>query len=397
MQKKIIRQYYILSCLWSGVGLAFISAVYVSFLMKNGLNLFQVNMVNAVFFVSMFICEIPTGAFADIFGRKNSYIMACVIMCVSMIVYGLSHTFVGFLVAEILGAIGCDFCSGAFKAWFVDSLDHYGYTEDKCAIFCRNSYMSQASAGLGAVAGSYLYGLNPVLPWFASGAAMLLILVVACLIMKEDYFVKEKFSWRESYSKMRDMAVKSVRYGIEDKAVRFILVITGMQVFAAQALNMYWQPFFAGRGIGSGWFGLIFAGVMLMLIVGGLVISRMKVNGREKQLMIVMQMVMGTLAIAAALVPGTFCIVTLYLLHEIPRGASGPLRDSYLHKRIPSKERATIASFCEAAPDVGGALGLIVSGAIAQYCGIATAWVISGTILVLGAIWLGRNGKGKED
>ena len=70
-QRRLIRQYYTLSCLFNAGGLSIISAIYVSFLMKNGMSLLQVNLVNTAYFLTLFICEIPTGAFADIFGRKK--------------------------------------------------------------------------------------------------------------------------------------------------------------------------------------------------------------------------------------------------------------------------------------------------------------------------------------
>jgi sugar phosphate permease len=71
--------------------------------------------------------------------------------------------------------------------------------------------------------------------------------------------------------------------------------------------------------------------------------------------------------------------------------------DSYLQKRIPSGERATITSFCAVAPHIGGAIGLVVSGVIAQCFGITVAWVISGMSLIVGAIVISRNGNGKSE
>ena len=85
--QKIIRQYYLLSALFNSGGLQIISATYVAYLLNHNLSLFEINMVNAAFFTTLFICEIPTGAFADSFGRKNSFLMACLLLCVSMFIY----------------------------------------------------------------------------------------------------------------------------------------------------------------------------------------------------------------------------------------------------------------------------------------------------------------------
>jgi MFS family permease len=397
MYKKTLRQYYILSCLFNTGGLQIICAIYVAFLMKNGLNLLQVNLVNAAYFLTMFICEIPTGAFADIFGRKKAFVTACAIMCGSMVVYGLSHTFTGFLIAEVMAAIGCTFRSGAFQAWMVDSLKHQGYTGELRPIFSRNSMICQIGSGVGAITGSYLYVVNPALPWLVGGASMALTTVVAFFIMKEDYFVKAAFSWKRGLVSMGDIARKSMRYGLDDKAVRFVLIVTGMQIFSVQALNMYWQPFFKGQGISEQHLGFIFVGVIAMMAMGAWLALHMDVNGKEKRMILMMQAIAGLLAMAAPLVPGALFMVAIYLLHELPRGACSPLMDSYLQKRIPSGERATITSFCAVAPHIGGAIGLVVSGVIAQCFGITVAWVISGMSLIVGAIVISRNGNGKSE
>jgi len=397
MQKKIIRQYYTLSCLFNAGGMSVISAIYVTFLIHNGLNLLQVNLVNAIFFATLFICEIPTGAFADIFGRKTSFVIACGLMCVSMFVYGSSHALFGFATAEMLGAIGMTFRSGAFQAWLVDSLKHHGYDGEYNRIFGREGLIRQIGGGIGAVAGSYLAAYDPVLPWFVGSAVMAITTVYACIVMKEEYFVRGVFSLKRGLASMRDVAISSVRYGRDHKAVRFILVITCIQIFAVQALNMYWQPYFRDHKVSEQHLGFLFTGMMIAMAAGAFVASKLDCKGKEKKMIIRTQVLAGVLAITAVLIPGLPFIVILFLLHEMPRGCWNPLIDSYLQKRIPSRERATIASFCAIAPHIGGVVGLIVSGLIAQFFGISVAWLVSGASLIIGALLIARNGNDHPD
>ena len=397
MQRKIIRQYYVLSCLFSAGGVSVISAIYVTFLIHNGLNLLQVNLVNTIFFLTLFVCEIPTGAFADIFGRKTSFVTACGLMCASMLVYGSSHTFIGFAIAEVLGAIGSTFKSGAFQAWLVDSLKHHGYEGEYNHIFGRNSLICQIGGGIGAVAGSYMAAYKPALPWFVGGIVMAITTIVAYIIMKEEYFVRGVFSWKRGLSSMRDIAVQSVRYGTNHKPVRFILIITCIQIFAVQSLNMYWQPFFRDHKVSEQHLGFLFTGMMIVLAIGAFVASKLNCKGKEKKMIIRAQVCAGVLVITAVLVPGLPFIVILFLLHEMPRGCWNPLIDSYLQKRIPSHERATIASFCAIAPHIGGAIGLVVSGIIAQFFGIFVAWIVAGISLIVGALLVAKNGNSDPD
>jgi sugar phosphate permease len=60
-----------------------------------------------------------------------------------------------------------------------------------------------------------------------------------------------------------------------------------------------------------------------------------------------------------------------------------PIKETYLHDNIPSKERATVISFGSIAHHLGGAVGLLVSGLIALNGSIQLAWICSGLSLVV--------------
>lgn len=396
MQNKIIRQYLFLSALFSVGGLSIISAMYVTYLMSHGLSLFETNAVNAIYFFTLFICEIPTGAFADIFGRKKSFIVACLLMGASMFIYGAVTTFTGFVIAEIVGAVGSTFKSGAFRAWLVDRLKHHGFEGELSKVFAKENLVRQIAGGIGAIFGSYIAVVNMSLPWFIGGTTLLITAVFAMVMMKEEYFVPIKLSFKQGLISMKTVTVSSFHFARRDRAVRFVLIITGLQVFAFQALNMYWQPFFKSYGVAEKHFGFVFTTMMAGVALGAFIISRMNTAGREKQVIIITQILTGLAVLSTISLSGIGFVISAFVLHEMFRGAFDPLLGSFLHKRIPSSERATIDSFCSIAPHIAGSIGLLASGAIAEMFGIRFAWLISGLILIIGAIAV-RNGHKNKD
>lgn len=394
MHKKIIGQYYLLSFIASAGGLQIISAVYTTFLMKNGLNLLQVNLVNAVFFTTLFICEIPTGAFADVFGRKSSYVASAVLISLSMFIYGASSGFAGFLCAEIVAAISITFKTGAFQAWLVDSLKHHGYEGPLNKIFGRASLANQIGGGLGAIVGAYLASAKPSLPWFVGGAVMAGVALLAQLMMREEYFVKQTLSWKNGLASMYKTASSSLRYGAENKAVRFILVITFVQIYSVQSLNMYWQPFFRDFRVRDEHLGFLFTGMMIFIALGAFVASRVNAEGKERKIIVWSMACVGVAVILSAVSPILPLVLIFFMIHESGRGFWAPMADSYLQQRIPSDERATITSFCGMAPHIGGVAGLVLSGLIAELWSISTAWIMAGVTLILGAYFVRKNGNG---
>ncbi len=380
---RIINQYYALSFMFSAGGMSIISAIYVTYLLRHGLNLFEVNLVNAIFYVTLFTCEIPTGAFADVFGRKASFVTACALLSLSMIVYGISSTFAGFVLAEMIGAVGSTFRSGAFQAWLVDSLKHQGYEGQFNHIFGRESVINKIGGGLGALLGSYLTYYNSSYPWYYSCLVMFVCSIIAFIVMKESYFIRVKLSWLSGFISMRDITKSSIRYGVSDKSVRFILLMKGFQIFAVQSLNMYWQPYFKENGLLEYQLGYLYNGMMIALALGSYVASRYMIKGREDSVIVLLHASIGLLIICSIAVSGIWSLTILFILHEVPRGCLDPYMDNYIHKRVPSSERATILSFCSIAHHVGGAIGLLASGVIAQFYGIGIAWLVSGIFLIV--------------
>ena len=335
MQNKIIRQYYILSFLFTAFGISLIAATYVTFLIKNGLNLFEVNLVNAIFFLTLFICEIPTGAFADIFGRKNSFITSCALMGLSMFIYGYSRGFWGFVVAEIVGAIGATFSTGAFQAWLVDSLKHHDYEGDYSKIFARENLLTGIGGGFGAILGSYVAIINPSLPWFIGGSSLTIVAIIAHLIMKEEYFKRGTFSFGQGLLSMKAITITSMHYGLNHKPVRFDLIVTCIQIFSTQALNMYWQPYFKSQNVEEKNLGYIFVCITIAIAIGSLLISRFGSSSKDKSLLLKLQILTGISILATVLSTGLIPILVFFLIHEITRGCWKPVLDNYIYKPPP--------------------------------------------------------------
>ncbi|MFA7193938.1 MAG: MFS transporter [Candidatus Paceibacterota bacterium] len=394
MINKTIKEYYLLVFL-NSASMGFIASTYAMFLISNGLNLFQVNLVNFVFFLTLFIAEIPTGAFADVFGRKKSYLMSRLIMLCGFLVYYFSNNFAGFITAEFVIAVGCTFASGAFRAWFVDKLKHHGYTESLRNIFSRSAQISQLAVVAAGLFGAWISDISIKLPFVCSIITFGISFVVA-IFLKEDYFVPQKFSFRDGFDAMKNTVKSSINYGVKNKNVRFVLLVVMVMVFSVQPLNMYWQPFFAENLSGRTELGFVFVGIPLSLMLGAFFVPRLlKFIPNEKLALSFSQIGIGLMVVVTSLI-GFPASLVMFFAHEVFRGMFNPLKDAYLHDQIPSKERATIESFDSMFHHFGGAVGLLVSGFLAVRLGIHWTWFSFGSFLIaftVLVIWISRSRK----
>lgn len=392
--KETVRYYLLLRAV-SAFGVAFISAVYVTFLISKGLNLFEVNLVNFIFFTTLFICEIPTGAFADVFGRKLSFVLSCFLFALGMFVYGLADSFLGFAVAETIAAVGNTFASGAFQAWLIDRLKHQGYQGSVGSIFAKEQQIRSGMGIVAAVLGAYLADIRISLPWFMGGAVMTIAGILAVVYMKEeDEFIRQKFLFSAGVKSMIATIKISAHYGATNEAVRFILIMGVAQFFSVQAANMQWQPFFGQFLPNKTSFGFIFAGIAIAMILGSAIAPWFLKKVKDEKLAISFcQLAIGVGIGATVLFQSLVPALSIFLAHEIARGMYNPLRDVYLNDNIPSKERATLISFNAISHHIGGMLGLLVSGAVAEYLSLPSAWIFSGIVLVFATLLLLKNGK----
>lgn len=383
MIKSTIRQYYILLAI-TQVAIGMIAAMYVTFLLGKGLNLFEINLVNAAFFITLFVCEIPTGAFADVFGRKMSFILSCTLFAISMFLYGVSDSLPGFIIAEIIGAIGATFASGAFDSWFVDKLKFHDYTDPLGPLFSRATQIKHGARLSSALFGAFLADFSMVLPWLIGGSLFTVAGTTALFTMKEEYFERKTLSFRAGVNALTNTVKTSIEYGVRNENIRFVMILTLVLAFATMAPNMQWQPYFKNWLPSQLSMGFIFVGVSLSLMFGGWLAPKVlsRVTDERKALVVCLAVIgVGILGSVSLLVLPP--IIFFFLAHEVGRGAFEPIKTAYLHDNIPSKERATVISFESIAHHLGGVVGLIASGLLAEYGSIQLAWIVSGVSLLL--------------
>lgn len=100
----------------------FYSPVLIAFLKNNHLSAFQILSLFSIMSFITFILEIPSGHFADKYGRKNSLLIATFALFLSSIIFWFASVFNLFIVAAVLLGISGAFRSGADSALLYDTL-----------------------------------------------------------------------------------------------------------------------------------------------------------------------------------------------------------------------------------------------------------------------------------
>ena len=97
-------------------------AAWVLLLVSDGYSLIQVGFAETVFHIVSLMAEIPSGMFADVFGRKKSLVLSCIMTMCSAVVRGFIPGFAAVCVSVGFSALSYNFISGSDSAIAYDSL-----------------------------------------------------------------------------------------------------------------------------------------------------------------------------------------------------------------------------------------------------------------------------------
>ncbi len=361
--------------------MSFFFATYVPFLAERGMNLWQINVINAFFMAFIILAEMPTGSFADSFGRHRSVSAGCFLLGASFLVYYFSDAFYLFIIAEVIGAIGHTFTSGAMEAWLVDSLKIRGEDDLNNKVFRQELVFKSIGTVAGCILGSIIGGFNLSYPWLASALFMFICSIFAIFI-KENYQIGERIKQKNGLIKQVNEAW---HYGVKNKELLSIMIFGSLIAFSVQAINMQWTLLFKDSyGFSSPQLGFLFIGISLSVALGSRFSKIINKYFSEKSAIIIPQVITAFAIIVCSQVVGFTIVISAFLIHEFGRGIFNPLKQSYVNNRLKSESRATLLSLESMFAKLGALGGLLVSGFMAEMLSIKSAWLFSGVFFLLG-------------
>lgn len=384
IRKKEAKTVYYLVTFFYDLSLSFSFTTYVLFLLNAGLDPLQVNTVNFFFMLGNFFFEVPTGAFADTFGRRRSFLLSNLILSLAFFVYFFSDRMILFISAELIAALAFTFRSGALSAWVVDTMQVQGYKGRTDFVFSQAAIYSKVAFVLGGLIGAYLGNISLRIPWFAGGIFSLVSFFLAFHLMEESFVEVRKIKFRNTLKNMRQVINDSFAYGFKNKTILWLIISSIVTFFSFQALNMFWSPRFnelaGGKIYVLGW---LWVGFSSMMILGSYLSKKYTEKYRDfAPLMIFMVFVLSLPILVASFSDVFFVVAMLFMIYEIGRGINEPMKQAYLNRYIPSDKRATVLSFNSMMGRLGAALGLLVMGAVVKYASIQLSWVISALIML---------------
>src|SRR2546426_1118693 len=216
----------------------FLAPVYPLFLLSRGLDFLQINLILAIYLITIFVFEVPTGALADVAGRRFSFVLGCATRTAAFVLYSRARGFADCVPYEFIDAVGTTLVSGALEAWAVDGVQAEGDGQRVEGLFARANVIGRTFLMVGAVGCGYLAERDLRYPWLAAAAIFAATGVAGGGLMHETRRPRAHHARRSVARTVLD-GLGLVR---RSPVLLLLCTLALASAFAAFPIHMYWQP-----------------------------------------------------------------------------------------------------------------------------------------------------------
>lgn len=348
-----------------------------------GMSLTQVAAIESIFWITVVVAEVPTGAVADRWGRRVSLAFAGGIFCLGSVVFAFSSTYVILLVAYVTVALAMTLYSGAGHALVYDTLRQLGRTREYEKHIGRSEALAFGSMLMATLLAGPLVALAGYPATILAGAAAMGVAGLIALFLREPPRSEAEFTGQQPGHDGSTAAPRTP--GLFSNVLGGVLVVWRSKlllwyILAATLLSgvimvssdFLLQPFVVHHGVdpasgvdsGFAYSGIVMSPVAGML-VGSLIAAWVANRFGERRSLVLPLFVACLIFLVPTLWDSLWVVGAIGLLAAV-RGMSRPIATGYINRRIPSDQRATVLSMFELSAALLIAIILPQAGAVAD-------------------------------
>jgi MFS family permease len=326
-------------------GFMVVVPVFVPLLQGHGLSMTQVLQTQALFALTIALCEVPSGYLADLWGRRNAILVGSGLNALGFFSLLWADSFVDFLLYEFLLGIGFSLISGA----------------DLALLYDTEVYLREKGLRGGAGASKSLSRLIAV----EAGASGVAGIVAGVLLLwsMDAVVVVQAFTGFAPFllalllveaPRPAGAAEASAGHGANARRIVDMLLFGkpvvlwtafAIAVFGLLAVYVFWvyQKYWELQGVPLPWFGYIWAAFALTVSASARFSESLeqRLGYRKVLVLIAVLPILGLLGMAFGV--GWWGVACGFAI-QVSRGLSMSLFYEALNRRVPGEFRATVNS-----------------------------------------------------
>jgi MFS family permease len=361
--------------------------IFMLFLSSRGLVFFEQLTLGALYSLVVMMSDVPTGVFADRFGRRSAMIAGSLLMMMSCGVAMVSHHVAVFAIAEIFAALSMSMCSGADSAYLHDLLRSHGqlpsYPRRESIASAWHLAGSALAFLVGGVAAQYDLSLPYALTAVTSASAC------GCALLLSRTAQPAQRHWQSWI----DDCVAAVRVTHRNAQLRWLIGYSAVVFMLLRAAVYIYQPYLVQRGASVVELGFISAGMFAVASFAALLTPRFRARYSSEVMMWTVVMVLISSFALLTYAHAFAFIAALLLAHSVVNGMYSSLTKPLINEQIVDPtQRAAVLSVESMVRRGGVSLLAIITGGLGQSVSLWVA-AAAGTV---GALLLWSTGRRSE-
>ncbi len=314
--------------------------IWMIYLAGKGMSLTQLGLLETIFHITSFLMEVPTGAVADIFGRKASRVLGRVFSLVSVIILLAADSFLWFAISFVFTALSYNLESGAGDALIYDSLKEIGEEDKYMKVSGNKEVFYQAAGIMSFLVGGYLATKS-------YGIAFTITIVIGAIALLQSFsFMEPSIGRKHQMEEKENVFIRQLKDSIgvvrNNPKIGSLIVFTEILLTFCTCIFFYLQNYLKSDGYNEAVIGIIYAAAY---VASALVASQVHIiekRIKEQGILLIMPFVTAACLWGIALSSYHFIFfIILMITEEVVYIAMS----DYINKMIPSENRATILSF----------------------------------------------------
>jgi MFS family permease len=354
-------------------------------LLQHGATLRTISLLIGLYSFTVILAEFPSGVFADLYGRKTSFLLSSALSATSYAVFLLSSSAALLCVAIILNGLGRAFASGSIDALVIDQREEYGKTIQW--VTSRLAIIESIGLAAGALLGGLLAGVGTRY----LGNLGVNACIYVCLFFMTLFFVceppRKKTAGRFSED-LRQFGVQtrdSLLFLKQKGTIRILFVLTLATGFALNTVETYWQPALQAMQPPYWIFGAVSFGGFAFVILGSWATERLLTRFGQygAAMLLLMKALFGGSLILLLFQSAQISFIAVYLTAYLMVGGGSVAENTLLNHLAPASHRAGILSLASLVLQIGGLLAALCGYWMSTHSRYQNMWPLAGAILIL--------------
>ncbi|MCH2066912.1 MAG: MFS transporter [Shimia sp.] len=377
-------------------------AVVTLALTDRGMDLFQISLLFGVYSLTTMTMELPFGGLADSIGRKPVFLTAVIASLISLALFLSSSNFYVLALSFAFIGFGRALRSGTLDAWFVETFKTTAPNVDVQPALAKAQTANAIGLAMGAILGGLLpdilgpyaqsLGFSPYdTSYAASFAVMLGVFAFTKLAIIEPPRPKHPRGLIQGFANVPLVIKDAGLLALKHRTLSLLLAALAIFLMATNPVEVLWPTFakpmldatFANTAIGA-----LTATYFFAIAFGAALsphVSKLFKRHHAKTLAATFTC-LAALQIALAYQGHILAFATVFILYSICLGICETPASSILHRCVADHQRSTLLSLRSLIQQLGAALGLLLTGSVAELYSLSIAWSLGAVFLLLAAV-----------